>query len=153
MVQLYVSDKTNAVMRPVNELKNFVKVELQPQEEKTVTMELNKRSFAWYNTKVNDWYAGSGTYEILIGSSSRDIRLTKTVELESTMKIPMENSMNKHDIISELMENEKSKRKSMKDLVDQMMANIGGGEEGSAASEAISQEMMIKMMENSHFVL
>ena len=146
MVQLYVSDKTNAVMRPVNELKNFVKVELQPQEEKTVTMELNKRSFAWYNTKVNDWYAGSGTYEILIGSSSRDIRLTKTVELESTMKIPME--IHTNTTISELMENEKAKE-VMKDLVDQMMANIGGGEEGSAASEAISQEMMIKMMENS----
>ena len=146
VVQLYVSDKTNAVMRPVNELKNFVKVELQPQEEKTVTMELNKRSFAWYNTKVNDWYAGSGTYEILIGSSSRDIRLTKTVELESTMKIPME--IHTNTTISELMENEKAKE-VMKDLVDQMMANIGGGEEGSAASEAISQEMMIKMMENS----
>lgn len=58
MVQLYVSDKTNAVMRPVNELKNFVKVELQPQEEKTVTMELNKRSFAWYNTKVNALVCG-----------------------------------------------------------------------------------------------
>lgn len=146
VVQLYVSDKTNAVMRPVKELKNFIKVELQPQEEKTVTMELNKRSFAWYNTKVNDWYAESGTYEILIGSSSRDIRLTKTVELESTMKIPMEIHMN--TTISELMGNEKAKE-VIGDLVNQMMANIGGGEEGSAASEAISPEMMIKMMENS----
>lgn len=146
VVQLYVSDKTNAVMRPVKELKNFVKVELQPQEEKTVTMELNKRSFAWYNTKVNDWYAESGTYEILIGSSSRDIRLTKTVELESTMQIPMEIHMN--TTISELMGNEKAKE-VIGDLVNQMMTNIGGGEEGSAASEAISPEMMIKMMENS----
>ncbi len=146
VVQLYVSDKTNAVMRPVKELKNFVKVELQPQEEKTVTMELNKRSFAWYNTKVNDWYAESGTYEILIGSSSRDIRLTKTVELESTMKIPMEIHMN--TTISELMGNEKAKE-VIGDLVDQMMVNMGGGEEGSAASEAISPEMLIKMMENS----
>ena len=146
VVQLYVSDKTNAVMRPVKELKNFVKVELQPQEEKTVTMELNKRSFAWYNTKVNDWYAESGTYEILIGSSSRDIRLTKTVELESTMQIPMEIHMN--TTISELMGNEKAKA-IIGDLVNQMMINIGGGEEGSAASEAISPEMMIKMMENS----
>ena len=90
-------------------------------------MELNKRSFALYNTKVNDWYAGSGTYEILIGSSSRDIRLTKTVELESTMKIPME--IHTNTTISELMENEKAKE-VMKDLVDQMMANIGGGEQG-----------------------
>ena len=146
VVQLYVSDKTNAVMRPEKELKNFVKVELQPQEEKTVTMELKKRSFAWYNTKVNDWYAASGMYEILIGSSSRDIRLTKTVELESTMKIPLEIHMN--TTISELMGNEKAKE-VIGDLVDQMMTNIGGGEEGSAANEAITPEMMIKMMENS----
>ena len=41
IVQLYVADKTGAVSRPVKELKNFVKVELQPQEEKTVEMELD----------------------------------------------------------------------------------------------------------------
>ena len=65
IVQLYVADKTGAASRPVKELKNFVKVELQPQEEKTVEMELDKRSFAWYNTDIHDWYAASGEYEIL----------------------------------------------------------------------------------------
>ena len=74
IVQLYVADKTGAASRPVKELKNFVKVELQPQEEKTVEMELDKRSFAWYNTDIHDWYAASGEYEILAAASSRDIR-------------------------------------------------------------------------------
>ena len=60
IVQLYVADKTGAASRPVKELKNFVKVELQPQEEKTVEMELDKRSFAWYCTEIHDWYAATG---------------------------------------------------------------------------------------------
>ena len=45
------------------ELKNFVKIELQPQEEKIVTMQLDKRSFAWYSTELQDWYAATGMYE------------------------------------------------------------------------------------------
>ena len=53
------------------------------------------------------------------------------------------------DIIAQNIASNEKAKEVMKDLVDQMMANIGGGEEGSAASEAISQEMMIKMMENS----
>ena len=65
VVELYVADHTGAAFRPVKELKNFVKVELHPGEEKTVSMELNKRSFAWYNEEIHDWYAASGTYEIL----------------------------------------------------------------------------------------
>lgn len=47
-----------------------MKVELQPQEEKTVEMELDKRSFAWYCTELQDWYAATGEYEILAAASS-----------------------------------------------------------------------------------
>ena len=50
IVQLYVADLTGSANRPVRELKNFVKVSLAPGETKTVQMELNKRSFAWYNS-------------------------------------------------------------------------------------------------------
>ena len=47
-------------------------------------MELTKRAFAWYHPERKDWYAASGEYEILIGSSSREIRLSKTVCMENT---------------------------------------------------------------------
>ena len=83
-VQLYVKDMTASTIRPEKELKGFEKVQLAPGETKTVTMKLDKRSFAWYNTQLHDWYAASGKYEVLIGASSRDIRLSETIELSSS---------------------------------------------------------------------
>ena len=148
IVQLYVADKTGAASRPVKELKNFVKVELQPQEEKTVEMELDKRSFAWYNTDIHDWYAASGEYEILAAASSRDIRLKKTVYVESTTELPMHIHMN--TTIGELLENPKTKA-VVEGMTDSLIQHMGGSseEEDSAASEAITKEMSLKMMENS----
>lgn len=150
IVQLYVADKTGAACRPAKELKNFVKVELQPQEEKTVEMELDKRSFAWYNTQIHDWYAASGEYEILAAASSRDIRLKKTVYVESTTELPIHVHMN--TTIGELLENPRTKAviEGMTDsLIEHMGGSSGDEEEESAASEAISKEMSLKMMENS----
>ena len=148
IVQLYVADKTGAASRPMKELKNFVKVELQPQEEKTVEMELDKRSFAWYNTDIHDWYAASGEYEILAAASSRDIRLKKTVYVESTTELPMHIHMN--TTIGELLENPKTKA-VVEGMTDSLIQHMGGSseEENSAASEAITKEMSLKMMENS----
>ena len=148
IVQLYVADKTGAASRPMKELKNFVKVELQPQEEKTVEMELDKRSFAWYNTDIHDWYAASGEYEILAAASSRDIRLKKTVYVESTTELPMHIHMN--TTIGELLENPKTKA-VVEGMTDSLIQHMGGSseEEDSAASEAITKEMSLKMMENS----
>ena len=57
IVQLYVSDKTHSAIRPVRELKNFTAVTLKPGETKTVSMELDYRAFAWYDTAQKDWYA------------------------------------------------------------------------------------------------
>lgn len=82
-----------------------MKVELQPQEEKTVEMELDKRSFAWYCTELQDWYAATGEYEILAAASSQDVRLRKTVRVVSSQEIPLHVHMN--TTISELMENPK----------------------------------------------
>lgn len=150
IVQLYVADKTGSASRPVKELKNFVKVELQPQEEKIVEMELDKRSFAWYNTQIHDWYAASGEYEILAAASSRDIRLKKTVYVESTTELPIHVHMN--TTIGELLENPRTKA-VIEGMTDSLIQHMGGSsgdeEEESAASEAISKEMSLKMMENS----
>lgn len=86
IVQLYVSDKTGVEVRPEKELKGFEKVSLKPGEAKTVTFKLDKRSFAFWNTDINEWYAPSGTYEIKAGASSRDIRLTTEVDVTSSIK-------------------------------------------------------------------
>lgn len=79
-----MQDIEASVPRPVKELKEFVKIALTPNETKHVEIELNKRSFAYYHVGMQDWYAESGTYEILVGASSSDIRLSTQVEMRST---------------------------------------------------------------------
>jgi beta-glucosidase len=89
VVQLYVSDIQSKLQRPKRELKAFEKIELQPGEEKTLTFDLDDRAFAYFDAKRDHWIAESGAFEIGIGSSSRDIRLKKTVHLRSTRQIPL----------------------------------------------------------------
>lgn len=74
-VQLYVHEENPVISRPEKELKDFVKVALQPGEEKELSFKLDFRSFAYYNTGLRDWHVESGKYQILIGASSADIRL------------------------------------------------------------------------------
>ncbi len=80
IVQLYVSDAHSHVPRPLKELKAFSKVTLEPGEEKTVIMHLNFRSFAYYNVAGKQWKAEPGSFEILAGSSSADIRLKTKID-------------------------------------------------------------------------
>ena len=84
--QLYVADKESTIFRPEKELKGFEKVYLEAGEEKTVEIELCKRAFAFYNVNINDWCVETGEFDILVGSSSRDILLTSTVTVESTVE-------------------------------------------------------------------
>lgn len=84
IAQLYVApDHPSAVFRPEKELKGFDKVFLQPGEEKEVSITLDSRAFAYYNTLIHDWYAEGGAYRILVGASSRDIRLAGRVTVLS----------------------------------------------------------------------
>jgi beta-glucosidase len=82
VAQLYVRDVQAAVQRPVKELKGFTKVALQPGEEKTVAFELNERALAYYDPDQKAWVAEPGEFEVLIGSSSRDIRLKARFTLQ-----------------------------------------------------------------------
>ncbi|WP_407645388.1 beta-glucosidase [Halanaerobium kushneri] len=94
VIQLYVSDPESTVIKPAKELKEFAKIELEPGQEKIVEFELDKRAFAYYNTEIDDWYVESGDYEILIGASSRDIRLVETVKVKSTVELPNQYTIN-----------------------------------------------------------
>ncbi|NTW08232.1 MAG: hypothetical protein HGA28_01515, partial [Anaerolineaceae bacterium] len=64
------------------ELKAFAKVFLRPGEKRKVELQLDERSLSFYDPHKKAWVAESGKFELLIGSSSRDIRLKKTFELE-----------------------------------------------------------------------
>ncbi|MCR5815449.1 MAG: glycoside hydrolase family 3 C-terminal domain-containing protein [Ruminococcus sp.] len=88
-VQLYVHDGHSSVIRPEKELKGFEKVSLKAGQSKKVVFKLDKRAFAYYNTQINDWYVEYGQFDILIGSSSEDIRQSASVFVETDNVIPM----------------------------------------------------------------
>jgi beta-glucosidase len=85
IAELYVGEKNATVPRPIKELKGFKKVFLEPGESRRVTLELDQRSFAYFNTATERWEALADKYNILIGSSSQDIRLQGQVELKSEL--------------------------------------------------------------------
>lgn len=101
-VQLYVRDEESTIPRPEKELKGFEKIALQPDEEKIVTFDLDKRAFAYYNVKLKDWHVETGTFDILIGKSSREILQRITVRVESTVRI--KNVLTRHSTFGDLME-------------------------------------------------
>ncbi|OPJ56180.1 beta-glucosidase [Clostridium oryzae] len=83
IVQLYVRDIVTKVIRPYKELKAFEKVYLEPNEEKEINFVLEKDAFAYYNTTLKKWFVESGDFEILVGSSSRDIKASKRVNIQA----------------------------------------------------------------------
>ena len=94
IIQLYIRDNTRACRRPDKELKGYEKVALEPGETKTVTMTLDHRSFAWYNTDLKDWYVASGKYDVMVGTSSRQICLSASVQINSSIRLPLKLDLN-----------------------------------------------------------
>ena len=76
IVQVYLRDVQSRLVRPEKELKAFAKVALEPGETKTVTFTLDDAALSYYDPAVKRWVAEAGEFEVLVGSSSRDIRLT-----------------------------------------------------------------------------
>lgn len=76
VVQLYIHDVDPAIDRPVQELKNFEKVFLEPGETKTVSMTIYKAALSYFDPELSDWKVSEGDFEARIGSSSRQIKQT-----------------------------------------------------------------------------
>lgn len=80
VVQLYLRDQFGSVVRPVKELKDFQKIKLEAGESKTITFSINKEKLSFYNKDLK-WIAEPGDFDLMIGSSSSDIRLNTKFEL------------------------------------------------------------------------
>jgi beta-glucosidase len=76
VAQLYLGDEEACVPRPVKELKGFEKVFLSPGEEIYVTFLIRPADLKYFDVYTHDWKSEPGKFNIYIGSSSRDIRLT-----------------------------------------------------------------------------
>jgi beta-glucosidase len=73
VVQCYLHDVLASVDRPAQELKGFAKVWLDAGEVADATIELDRRSFAFWDVETHDWIVEPGEFEVRIGTSSRDI--------------------------------------------------------------------------------
>lgn len=80
IVQLYIRDKVGSIVRPVVELKDFAKINLNPGESKTVKFTINNEKLSFYNNALQ-FLSEPGEFDVMIGASSRDIRLTDTFNL------------------------------------------------------------------------
>ncbi len=80
VVQLYVQDVECSVERPLKELKGFKKVQLDSGEKKTVVFELEKRDLSFFEEKNSSWIVEKGFFNILVGSSSKDIHQKGEIE-------------------------------------------------------------------------
>jgi beta-glucosidase len=83
VVQLYVHDIESSVVRPGKELRGFQRINLKSGETKTVTLILPGEKLAFYDEKKHDFVVEPGLFEIMVGSSSEDIRLKGTLEVKS----------------------------------------------------------------------
>ncbi len=81
VVQVYVGDLESAVARPPRELKAFAKVHLQPGETAVVPLRLDARAFSFWSPVLERWVVEAGTFEIAVGTSSRDLAHRAEVEL------------------------------------------------------------------------
>ena len=84
IVQLYVAKPDAKIFRPAQELKGFAKVSLRPGESRTVVIPLDDKAFRYWNTQTNRWEIEGGQYELRVGASCADIRLTAAVEIAGT---------------------------------------------------------------------
>ena len=141
VVQLYVSPENSKISRPYKELKGFTKVELESGEKKTVTFELDARAFAYYETRIHDFYVESGDYNIMIGASTIDIRQTVKIHVESSLELPM--TFGHFTPIEDILDTKKGQM-----ILGPVLQKIGEGMENQEDDGSMGEggaEMMTKM--------
>jgi beta-glucosidase len=82
IVQIYVSPKDSGIERPIQELKAFKRIRVEPGKRQPVTLELDASAFSYYSVDQGGFVMDTGRYEILAGGSSRDIRLRQMISIE-----------------------------------------------------------------------
>lgn len=87
VVQLYIAAAHGPVRRPVRELRAFAKVHLQPAESRTVSMELDRRAFAYWDVEQQDWVVAPGTYVVQICRDAATVTLEEAVTLAGDLSV------------------------------------------------------------------
>ncbi len=133
VAQLYVAPEKVEMIRPIRELKAFQKVELQPGESKELCFNLDRRAFAYWNSRIHNWKVESGKFIIQIGNSVKDICAEASVKMNAEPLPPI------GGYVIEMPMNEFAKNKKGKAFLDE---NIGYMISGMAAMGFIPQALL-----------
>lgn len=100
VVQLYVKPPRSADDRPVHELKDFVKVQLAPGENRSISFVITDRMLSYYSENEKDWVYDEGTYIIELGFSSRDIKCEMKLDIKKRIGFTLTDSTTVGDVLS-----------------------------------------------------
>jgi beta-glucosidase len=84
VVQFYISDIQSSIKRPFKELAGFAKVHLNPSETKSVSYIVDKYAISFFDEDKSAWIAERGSFAVLAGTSSANIKAEATFELSAT---------------------------------------------------------------------
>jgi beta-glucosidase len=144
VVQLYVRDEAASVVRPEKELKGFEKVALRPGEEREVRFSLSRRAFAFWDVRAHDWKVEPGAFEILVGASSRDLRLSGRVTVEARAPAPRSYDQNTAlgDVLAHPVAGAWARR--VEGRIAERLGSYPPGSPEAAMVEAMSRELPLR---------
>ncbi|MBF6626330.1 glycoside hydrolase family 3 C-terminal domain-containing protein [Aerococcaceae bacterium zg-BR9] len=143
VIQLYMSPKGSQLIRPNIELKAFDKIELQPNETRTVMFELDKRAFAYWDTEIHGWFVEELDYELSFGRSATEMIDSVIVHVSSMQTFPKNYNLN--STMGDIMADPKGKA-----IMEQVMGGVMSDsevEKMNKADDVVNEEMMAAMME------
>lgn len=120
VVQLYIHDQKSTYHRPVHELKGFTKVYLEAGQSQTVSIDLDVHAFAYFVPHLGRFAEESGRFELRLGVSSRDIRATLWVEVESDTEVRILPNLN--DTVADWLNDSRTKA-TMQGIFDRLGFN------------------------------
>jgi beta-glucosidase len=127
VVQVYVGDTVASVQRPLRELKGFAKVHLQPGETQQVSCLLDERAFAFWSTRFQQWVVESGEFMIAVGSSSRDLVATETINIDAPrLSLPLGPDSTLHEWLEDERGRELLSKRDMRLLQDPELIKVIG---------------------------
>jgi len=132
IVQVYIAPR-DTMNRPVLELKQFAKVDLAAGQQKTVSLALDPRAFAWYR-EGEGWRVEGGEYEIWVGASSTDIRLKASVTMASGLEKGWR--VTRNTTLGDLLQNPKTSA-----FAEQFLSGLPGMDNG----EVFTKEQLVEM--------
>jgi len=143
VVQLYMREREARVARPEKELRAFAKVRLAPGEEKVLTFALSRRDFAYWDGRLHDWAVKAGSFDVLVGNSSRE--LPQKLSLDLQVPHPKFPQLTRDSLIKDFLEHPGAKTVH-DEILNRALGSFGLGGELSGSPEEIAGKTKARAM-------